>query len=101
MAYVYVSESMCEIMNKKTLVDRMVKVTRAGWFNFEGFGRPYEGWAEAVAQPGWRSAGRAFTRAGARRKAQRLRIVVCGGDGCHGCEGCRSDSNVSTDTARL
>lgn len=63
-------------------------VTRAGWFNFEGFGRPFEGWAREPCQwasepghnPGrcracqaaaWITAGRALTRAGALRKARR------------------------------
>lgn len=50
-----------------------VKVTRAGWFNFEGFGRPFEGWADSSGRGhDWRSAGRAFTRAGANRKAVSL-----------------------------
>lgn len=43
-------------------------VTRAGWFNFEGFGRPWEGWVQTESG-GSRSTGRAFTIAGARRKA--------------------------------
>lgn len=45
-----------------------VKVTRAGWFNFEGFGRPYEGWY-GLKYTRWISAGRAFTRRGAAKKA--------------------------------
>lgn len=56
-----------------------VRVTRAGWFNFEGFGRPFEGWcmpSDAVAGQSWRTAGRAFTWMGARRKARRhLRVM--------------------------
>jgi hypothetical protein len=39
-----------------------VKVTRAGWFNFEGFGRPFEGWVDDSGKGfGRRTAGRAFT----------------------------------------
>lgn len=42
-----------------------ITVIRVGWFAFEGFGRPFEGWRER------RCIGRAFTRRGARRKAAR------------------------------
>lgn len=59
-----------------------VRVTRAGWFNFEGFGGPWEGWARDASEAdrlremgrgelSWSTAGRALTRAAARRKAER------------------------------
>jgi transposase len=49
----------------------VVKVTRAGWFNFEGFGRPFEGWHDDGFGQRWWTAGRAFTWRGAYRKALR------------------------------
>lgn len=47
------------------------RVIRVGWFAFEGFGRPYEGWKQHE-DGRWQVAGRAFTRRGAERRALAL-----------------------------
>lgn len=48
------------------------RVIRVGWLAFDGgLGRPYEGWRQHE-DGSWQSAGRALTRAGARRKAEAL-----------------------------
>ena len=49
-----------------------VTVTRCGFFAFEGFGRPWEGWVLRPPATSHRTVGRAFTRRGAIRKALRF-----------------------------
>lgn len=53
--------------------NRQPQVMRCGWFGFEGFGRPYEGWAPRPGvYQGSATAGRAFTYKRALRKARKL-----------------------------
>jgi hypothetical protein len=49
------------------------RVTRHGWFGFEGFGRPFEAWVQINGPyEGWTSLGRAFTWMGARKRARKV-----------------------------
>lgn len=66
-----------DIGRRMSMRNESLKVTRCGWFAFEGFGRPFEAWTNAG---GWMSHGRAFTYQGAKRKAKRALEGAAGGD---------------------
>lgn len=55
-------------------MDPRDKVTHCGWFAFEGFGRPFEGWTRETPQSGYTSVGRAFTYRGAQKKARHFKF---------------------------
>lgn len=56
-------------MQNRAAPQHAISVIRVGWFGFEGFGRPYEGWVKPDGHDRFLSVGRTFTRRGAAAKA--------------------------------
>jgi len=62
-----------EAAMRRNAQNRQPQVIRCGWFAFEGFGLPYEGWAPRPGvHAGYATAGRALTYRRALRKARAL-----------------------------